>query len=443
MMGDFTKTVVLGAGIAGLTAAYELNRLGRGESCVYEQNSTVGGLCRLEEAGGYKFEIVSHVLHFRSDEAKRLVYAVTSDKLLAIERRAWIYFRGRYVPYPFQSHLGFLPLADKVSCLVGYARAWIHRQFDGTHNSTDFEDWIHRNYGAGIARHFMVPYNRELWGLSPREMSADWIRPFIPTVSLRQVMAGFLSRHSKGIGYNSSFYYPSQGGTQSIADALASGVHRVYLNRRAKEVDFANKTIRFQDGEVVDYDYLISTIPLPKLIQSAKSIPSEVRDAAAKLRSTSLLNITCCLKRPLPHSYHWIYFPEPQFSFFRLVFPSNICTAHAPPDCSIVSAEISNPDMSNLLGLQQGVKESMIGLGFIGSSSDIAFTRTNYLEHAYPVHDLARPAIVQHLQEFLNSKRVSSIGRFGSWCYSSIDDAIVQGLQAARKCVTATSPAAP
>lgn len=442
-MGYLTKTVVLGAGIAGLAAAYELKRLGEGELCVYEQNSTAGGLCRLQEAGGFKFEVVSHVLHFRSREAKELVDAVAGDSLVRTERSAWIYFRERYVPYPFQTHLGFLPLAEKVSCLMGYWRAWMGRQLNGKHDAQNFEDWIHSNYGSGIARHFMFPYNRDLWGLHPREMSVDWIRPFVPTATLKQAMAGFLSKHSKHIGYNSYFYYPAQGGVQFIADALASRVPNLHLNKCVEEIDLDNKTIRFRDGETVGYQSLISTIPLRTLILSAQGVPEELRGAASRLRCTTLLNVTCCFERPLPHSYHWIYFSESQFPFFRLVFPSNICSRLAPPNCSIVSAEISNPNMSEQPGLEQSVKEALLGLGLIGSLSDVAFTRSNYFEHAYPVHDLGRATTVQLLRQFLNSRNVWSVGRFGGWRYSSIDDAIVEGLQAARECVTARSPAAP
>jgi protoporphyrinogen oxidase len=442
-MGSSARTVILGAGIAGLTAAYELNRLGCEELCVYEQNSTVGGLCRLEEVKGFRFETVSHVLHFRSNEAKQLVRTLAGNSLLRVERSAWIYFRDRYVPYPFQTHLGFLPLAEKISCMIGYWQAWMGRQINGKSSFENFEDWIQRHFGRGIAQHFMIPYNRELWGLHPREMSADWIRPFVPTVSLKQAMAGFLSRYSKDIGYNSFFYYPSQGGMQVIADALASRVHHLHFNKRAEEIDFESKTIRFQDGETSGYETLISTIPLRALILSAKNAPGELRDAASKLRCTTLLNITCCLQRPVPHSYHWLYFPESKFPFFRLVFPSNISPALTPPNCSIVSAEISNPDMSNLPGLERSVKDALVSLGMIDSPSDIAITRAIYLEHAYPVHDLARAAAVQRLQQYLNSKSVWSIGRFGGWHYTSIDDAIVEGLQAARESLKVTPQSTP
>jgi protoporphyrinogen oxidase len=435
------RTTVLGGGISGLTAAYTLGQ-NVPESCtVFEQNSTTGGLCRVIEKEGFKFDFVSHVLHFRSQEARQLVETLLDGSMLQIERSAWIYFRGNYVPYPFQSHMGFLPLAEKVSCLMGYWRAWISRQFNGNQQPENFEEWIHHHFGSGIARHFMTPYNSELWGTPPREMSPDWVRPFVPASNLRQAMAGLLFKRSKDFGYNSSFYYPERGGIQALVEGFKSRVPHVNLNKRATEVDLDARTLRFQDGQTIRYERLISSIPLDVLIYNSTGVPEELRYAASKLRCTTLLNLTCCLRRPLPVPYHWVYFPESEFPFFRLVFPSNISSALAPAGCSIVAAEISNPEMTRQEELQQSVLVCLRQLGIVEKPSDVAFVERNFLTHAYPVHDLGRAVRVRSLLEFLRSKEVWSIGRFGGWRYSSIDDAIVEALQTARECATTGAPA--
>ena len=428
-------TVILGAGVSGLTAACALNQLSGESSGVYERDSEIGGLCRMQEKEGFRFEAVSHVLHFRSEEAKQLVLALLEGNLLRVERNAWIYFRQRYVPYPFQSHLGFLPLAESASCLAGYWRSWISRQLNGSRHPENFAGWIQKHFGPGIARHFMNPYNTKLWGLPPHEMSVDWLRPFVPRSSFEQTMVSFLLRRSNTVGYNSYFYYPARGGIQTLVHSLSACAPRTFLNKRAVEIDLDRKTVRFQDGQVLRYDRLISTIPLKTLILHAAGVPGELRNAAAKLRCTSLLNITCCIRRPLPHAYHWIYFPEPQFPFFRLVFPSNICSSLAPADCSIISAEISNPDLTRQAELEQRVRELLLSLGLIKRRSDIVLTMCNHLDHAYPVHDLDRESRVVSLLEFLKSRGLWSIGRFGGWRYSSIDDAITQALQTVREAV--------
>jgi protoporphyrinogen oxidase len=434
-------TAILGGGISGLTAAYALAQDSLKSCTVYEQNAMSGGLCRVVEREGFKFDVVSHVLHFRSQEARQLVETLLDGNMLQVERSAWIYFRGSYVPYPFQSHMGFLPLAEKVSCLMGYWRAWISRQFNGDRQPETFEDWIHHHFGSGIARHFMTPYNSELWGTPPREMSPDWVRPFVPSSNLRQAMAGMLFKRSKNFGYNAFFHYPRHGGIQALVDGFKGRVSRVLLNKRATEIDLDARTLRFQDGETVPYERLVSTIPLDVLIFNSTGVPDELRYAASKLRCTTLLNLTCCLRRPLPVPYHWVYFPEPEFPFFRLVFPSNISSALAPAGCGIVCAEISNPEMTRQDEIQQDVLGCLRQLGIIEHPSDIAFVERNFLTHAYPVHDLGREVRVRNLLEFLRSKQVWSIGRFGGWRYSSIDDAMAEALQTARECAAAESPA--
>ena len=425
-----TNTIILGAGVSGLTAAFALSQHSREDCAIYEQASAVGGLCRSIERNGFRLEMVTHVLHFRSDQAQELVQTLLDGNLLQIERSAWVYFAGRYVPYPFQTHLGFLPLLEKVSCMANFWSPWIRNKFNGARDCQNFEDWIHEHFGSGIGRHFMVPYNTKLWGIAPRDMSTDWVKRFVPRSSLRGVMAGFLLRRSREVGYNAYFFYPKSSGMQALIDALEASVPRVLVNKQAVRIDLQNKTVSFQDGEVVHYNRLISTIPLRTLILQASDVPDELRLAAEKLRSTSLLNVTFCLRRPLPHSYHWVYFPEPQFPFFRLVFPSNISPSLAPENCSIISAEISNPDTERRAELEERVRGLLVELGYLERPSEVVLTESTYLDDAYPVHDLAREIRVAKLLEFLKSRDVWSIGRFGAWRYSSIDDAIVEALQA-------------
>ncbi len=427
------RTLILGAGISGLSAALALSEDSDQDHAIYEQGSAAGGLCQSISKEGFQIEKVTHVLHFRSVEAQAVVERLLGGELDQIERSAWIRFSGRYVPYPFQTHLGFLPLAQKVSCFAQFWEPWVSTKFNGTENSQNFEEWIHAHFGRGIAKHFMIPYNTKLWGTEPREMSVDWVQQFVPATSMRRVMAGFFRKRTNEVGYNPNFLYPRSRGIQSLVDAFKARVRRLVFNKKAHRVDLQNKTVSFHDGEVVSYDRLISSIPLTNLIFQASGVPDELRHDAQMLRSTSLLSITCCLRRPLPHSYHWVYFPEPKYPFFRLVFPTNISPSLAPRNSSMISAEISNPDMKHELGLENRIKVLLLDLGFLEHPSDVIMTVKNFIEHAYPVHDLGREIRVAKLLDFLRSKDVWSIGRFGSWHYSSLGDAISQAFETVRE----------
>ena len=423
------QTVILGAGISGLSAAYALQQSSPRSYSLYEQAPAVGGLCRTQQVEGYQFDSVSHVLHFRSEETKGLVQHVLGEELFRQERSAWIYFQQRYVPYPFQTHLNALPSAAKIDCLNGYLKAWGRRKFRAAPEPQNFGEWVEQYFGEGIARHFMRPYNQKLWGAPLEEMSLDWIRPFVPQTQLRQVISNVISRRNHHeVGYNPWFFYPARGGIQTICEAFQAQLASVHLNQEAVEIDLDNRTVLFGSGDRVGYRQLISTIPLPSLIQRVKGIPENLRQEVAGLRWTSLLNLTFCLRKALPRPFHWAYFPEPEFPFFRLVFPSNISAELAPEGAGLIAAEISNPEPGKEAELEQQVRKYLIKLGWIEQAQDIVRVVRNYFPYAYPVHDLKRSERVRRLLHFLQTRRVWSIGRFGAWHYSSMDDAITEAL---------------
>lgn len=426
-------TVIMGAGISGLTAAYALAQLPGETYEIYEKDSQVGGLCRTQQEDGFTFDAVSHVLHFRSPAAERLVHAILDGNIVEQTRNAWIHFRQQYIPYPFQMHLGYLPARERATCLLSYLKEWRSHRRDQSSAPADFEAWIRRHFGEGIARHFMIPYNTKLWGVPPRELSADWVRPFVPPMSPWLALTSAFLKRSHNPGYNRSFCYPKRGGIQALIEGLANRVSPVHLNQHAVQIDLERKVVRFDNGQTASYDRLISTIPLRTLALQVTELPQELRQTASELRCTALLNYTYCVGRPLPHSFHWIYFPEPEYPFFRLVFQSNISPSSAPARCSIISAEVSNPTPGEENELDLRIRKMLVRLGFLTNESDIVLASRSRFDHAYPVHDLSRQPRVAKLIEFFNRHDVFSIGRFGSWHYSSIDDAIVQALEVARQ----------
>jgi protoporphyrinogen oxidase len=435
-------TIILGAGISGLTAAYGLSRIPAQTYRIYEQQPRTGGYCQSERQDGFTYDVVSHVLHFRTPETQQLVRELLDGNLVQHKRRASIYFRHRYIPYPFQMNLGYLSPLDRASCFAGFCRAWLRRRMNADLEPGNFEEWIQRYLGEGLARRFMRPYNTKLWGRPPEQLSVDWLRPFVPQTSGWSVLASVLSKFVTQVGYNSYFYYPERGGIQTLVESLESRVAPVQTNHRAVEINLNRRTVRFQDGLEASYDRLFSTIPLKTLALLAIGLPDELRRDAEELRCTSLLALTYCISAPLPHSYHWLYFPEPQYPFFRIVFQSNISSSLAPENSSMISVEISEPDANRQGELDQSVRQHLVELGFIRKASDIRLSARNHFTHAYPVHDLGREARVSRLLEFFKSRDVWSIGRFGAWRYSSIDDAITEALEVVREAVESPPAAA-
>lgn len=427
------RIVVLGAGISGLAAAFALKETTGYDCPIYEQEQSAGGLCRTLNRGAFTLDLVSHVLHFRSAAARRLVHEALDGHLIELRRDSAVRFQGRGVPYPFQSHLGFLPTRESIECLGGYAFSWLRRNLESPGNARHFAEWIRTHFGHGIARHFMTPYNTKLWGVPLEELSVDWLRPFVPNTSFREIFGSFLSHRVNGAGYNSVIHYPANGGIQSLIDALTERTACLHTGHRATSIDLKAKRIGFENGSTVSYDRLISTVPLNRLILQARDVPADIQAAAMRLRSTSLRCLTFCVRKPQRHSRHWLYFPERQFPFFRLVFPSNYCPALCPPGCSIISAEISHPDPGHAGDLEQEVMQQLLTLRLIDQSSDVAYVNNSFFPYAYPVHDFHRAASVSRILEYLQAHGVRSIGRFGAWRYSSMDDAIAEADQVAQE----------
>lgn len=419
---------VLGAGIAGLATALELKRRGHEAYAVYEQEPIPGGLCRSHSIDGYRFDVVSHVLHFRSAGAQQLVTDVLAAGLSATQRDAAIYFRGRYVPYPFQTHLGYLPRRDGLACLAGMLGARAKEMFSKAAPQT-FAQWIQAEFGSGIARQFMLPYNRRLWGVDPSEMSLDWMR-FVPRAPLRPVLSSFFSGKTPQ-GYNAQFLYPTTGGIQSLVNGMSARIAPVHYGTRIEAIDPARKRLHFQGGGSADYDILVTTIPLNGLAEICRDTPGAVLEAARELRSVPIASITYGLCRPARRPYHWVYFPHDEFPFFRLFFNSNVDPQSAPAGGSIISAEYANVAASDLAQLTQQGASSLQKLGLIDGPGDIAFTHASYFPFGYPVHDLRRKGAVERLLEHFRSIDVYSIGRFGAWCYCSIEDGFLDAAEVA------------
>jgi protoporphyrinogen oxidase len=416
------QIIILGAGVSGLATAYGLRQRGV-ESVVLECEAEPGGLCRSVEREGFTFDHISHVLHFRSPERREWVCSLLGGRLREQERAATIYFRGRYVPYPFQGHLGFLPLGPRLDCVFGMLLAGRRDPSD----ARNFEEWIDSSFGPGVARHFMVPYNRKLWGAPLREISTDWLG-FVPPASPKAVLRSLAGRKTTA-GYNATFFYPDAGGMGALVRALAKGSD-VRCNATVAAIDLAGRTVRLAGGQGLPYTHLVSSLPLNLLASMSQAPPSQQEDAAG-LRAVGVASITFALRCPLPHRHHWTYFADAEFPFFRLFFPSNVQPASVPAGCSTVTAEIATLD-----GAEPDVAatvRALVRLGYVRGEQDVLFTHRARYAYGYPLHDLGRAGRAARLLEYFAAHGVTSIGRFGMWQYSSVEDALRWGEEAAER----------
>ncbi|MCK4648266.1 FAD-dependent oxidoreductase [bacterium] len=424
-MQESNRIVILGAGLSGLACTRYLKK----NYSIFEKESRVGGLCRSEKIDGFTFDYTGHLLHLKKDENKRLIKKLLGKNLFLQKRKAWIYSKEIYTKYPFQANIYGLPEEVIEECIDGLSktRKPSNRQTGKPSNSSaNFKKWIYRNFGKGYAKHFMIPYNEKLWTVPLEEMSTEWTKRFIPIPTLKEGLAGARGRQEKDFGYNIRFYYPLRRGIEELPKSFLPFVRRINLNSTATRISLKDKKIRFNNGKEKKYQRLVSTIPLPELIKIIDRIPEKINKASKRLRYVSVLNLNLGIRRENISDKHWVYFPEKDFSFYRVGFASNFSSYLAPKGTSSIYAEISyskDRPLDKKRIIKRVIKDLM-KVGIITSRDRILVKLVLDIKYAYPLYDHNHREGVATIQKFLRENDIYSIGRFGSWEYLSMEDVI-------------------
>ncbi|MCA9697143.1 MAG: FAD-dependent oxidoreductase, partial [Myxococcales bacterium] len=223
--GNSSPVVILGAGLTGLSAAYHLRGPSPPPFLLVEKESQVGGHARSHREQGHTFDVTGHWLHLRDDRCKALLAALfpqspddPESAWVEVERKTKIHSHGVELEYPFQANLHGLPLEVVQECLLTLveAREAAARGERWATSPADFEEYARARFGAGIARHFFVPYNRKLWGMHPNALAPAWVRRFVPEPDPGQIIAGAIGLKQTGLGYNARFSYPRAGGIDAL-----------------------------------------------------------------------------------------------------------------------------------------------------------------------------------------------------------------------------------
>jgi protoporphyrinogen oxidase len=347
------------------------------------------------------------------------------------KRRAKIYSKGTMTGYPFQANTYGLPADTARECVDGFMAA--PGRDAGSPEPGNFEDWIGHHFGEGIARHFMLPYNGKLWQYPLSGMTVDGIAPYVPVPGPEDVVRGASPEGAQGLGYNASFFYPDRGGIYSLVEALIPHVRDLSVGQKAMEIDVKKKTVTFGSGYTAWYDSLVSTMPLPELVRIIKDAPKDVAEAAGRLRYVSVYDINLGIGRADVSDCHWIYFPEPEFSFYRVGFLNNFSPAMAPAGNTAMYVEVSHkPDeRTGEDELVSGAIDGLVKAGLLRLDDEIPVRDVVDMKHAYVVFDQHRRKALPMIQGYLRENGITSIGRYGAWGYSAMEDAILEGKRAA------------
>jgi protoporphyrinogen oxidase len=456
---DPAPVVILGGGLTGISTAVHL----RAPFVLFEREERLGGHARTDAREGYRFDKTGHWLHLRDPEVKRLVDELLPGQMVSIARKARIFSHGVLTRYPYQANLFGLPPEVIKECLLGMIEA--KRAADdllrnprkgseppvmgsGEQSSLspdtnerdaaephDFEQYCLRHFGAGISKHFMIPYNEKIWGVHPREITAAWCSRFVPLPNLEQVVAGAVGAGPPELGYNQTFLYPKAGGIETFTRALQTRIGaagaggQVHTRSDPDAIDWRRREVSV-GGERLAYRALVATLPLPELLKRMRELPPEIEAQAARLRCTTLSYLNIGVRRPSPADWHWIYVPERRYPFYRVNVFSAAAASMAPEGCASICVEMAHrgPISDETV---RDTTEALVAAGALTDAGDVVFAEPKHIDYAYVVFDQNYYEATHEIFAFLEANAIYPRGRYGAWTYNAMEDCVLAGREVA------------
>ncbi len=443
------RIIILGAGPTGLGAAWRLHELGHRNFRVYEANPFVGGLSHsFRDEKGFTWDIGGHVMFSHYAYYDRCFDAVMGQDFSYINRESWVRMSDRWIPYPFQNNIRYLPREIAFECLAGLVQAQATRDPAAASNFGEFIDAV---FGEGIARHFMRPYNTKVWAYPPERLNKQWIGERVAVIDVQRALKNvMLELDDFGWGPNNRFKFPLRGGTGEFYRRLGErlGVRDdgrdepaspIRLNRRVLAVDAESKEVHLADGTSDRYDALLTTMPLDRFVADVLKgpTPAPVKEASASLLHSGGHMVGVGIRRPCPSTKSWMYFPEPNCPFYRVTYLSNyspfmtpdkdryyslLCETSASPEKPVDPTTIVDDTIHGLINAGLITREE---------TSDIASTWHHFAEYSYPTPCTRRDEILGTVIPWLEGRDIYSRGRFGMWKYevANTDHSLMQGVE--------------
>jgi protoporphyrinogen oxidase len=209
----------------------------------------------------------------------------------------------------------------------------------------------------------------------------------------------------------------------------------VRLEEEVEAVDAERRRVRLASGDTLGYEALISTLPLDRLLAITSGLPGDLPAAGQRLRAVRVLNLSLGIDRPRISGAHWVYFPEREFSFYRIGFPGNMSPHVVPRGCSSIYVERSlrRDETFDTEEVAATAIDDLRRAGVLWRGDRVVYRQVSVLDPAYVIHDGWRARNLPRILEVLREVGIHSAGRFGAWEYSSMEEALRAGIDLAAR----------
>lgn len=442
--------VVIGAGPAGLTAAYELCQFGY-KPRVLERSSIVGGLSRTEQYKGFHFDMGGHRFFTKSKEVNDFWNRVMQDEFLQRPRLSRIYYQKRFFDYPLKASnaLAGLGPVEAVRILLSYMRWSLLPQ----RPEKSFEDWVTNRFGKRLFEIFFRSYTEKVWGIPCSELRAEWAAQRIKNLSLRTAVLNMLfQRNGKVTSLIESFHYPRLGPGmlwKKVSDLIENKGSEVLLDQEVKEIRRDGNRITsiiVNDGitsEEIEGSDFISSMPVVDFIDRLQpQAPDEILKAAGSLKYRDFLTVCLIVNKPDLFPDNWVYIHEPDVQVGRIQNFKNWSPDMVPdPSQSSLGMEYFCNEGDDLWTrsdaelIEQAKKEIHI-LG-LANANDVIDGCVFRMQKSYPVYDADYKEALDSIKAYIETfDNFQTIGRNGLHRYNNQDHSMLSAMLAVRNALS-------
>ena len=418
------KIVILGAGIAGISAAYHLKKAGI-SSVIYEQDDDYGGLCRSFQIAGFTFDTFAHI----SFDPDTVEWLENTTEYYVHAPEALNFDNGRWLRHPVQNNLIDLPVEERIGLIKGF----IERK--SAQGGCNYARWLESTYGDAFAHTYPFRYTRKYWTVEPEKLETRWVKGRMYEPSLEEVLRGAMSSQTQGVHYSREARYPKHGGFQNFLAFMAKECDIVY-QKKVCRIDSLEKKVFFQDGSNTAYDCLISTLPINEVCTFLSDVPPEVMQAADRLDHTSGVMVSLGFNRPKVSPALWYYIYDEDIWPARIYSPDWKSPNNVPEGCSAIQAEIYfskyKPLMRSPDAILENVIEQLLKLKLF-SRDDIIVKDVRMRKYANIMFTPAIYSDRETVHAFLRDRNIQYAGRFGEWDYLWAGQSLLSGKRAAEQ----------
>jgi len=446
----YMKIAIIGAGASGMTAAYELSKEIGGKLAtvdVFEKSASVGGLSKSISLWNQRVDLGPHRFFSKDSSINELWLEVVQKDYEIIDRQTRIYYNKRFFDYPIRAFnaLSGLGIFEATRCLFSYMAARINPPKD----TSTFEGWVISRFGFRLYNIFFKTYSERLWGIPCNELDSDFASQRIKKLSLFEAIknALFPGKGNTHATLVEQFAYPV-GGTGSVYESMQRFIEakggRVMTGTGIDRVITSHgrvTSIQLENGNLLQYDHVISTMPLTQMVEKLPEVPVHVLEQTRKLRFRNTILVYLKVDRTDLFPDQWLYIHDPSVKFGRVTnFRNWIPSVYGKSNSSILCMEYWCNFDDELWSMSQEeiisiAKQEIVRAGLVPPGLNMEGEMLK-LPRCYPVYFRAYRKALAPVEEYLKTiEGLHVIGRYGAYKYNNQDHSILMGMRAAENII--------